>query len=346
MAYSHSHFNSDSSWGESTQQIREKLMKVLLILSHRAVHRAENVALYESLKAKVKGLTWCAGTSHDVYRMLESNMLYLDKVEVGSPNRNRATKFEWDSFDIAIIDQSHDMTQDQSPSLFAGIPGFGGNGPANRSLDFEGYDRPSGLVRYLTRKGVVCIGTSRDGKCLDELVSEGAVMTCPLNELTAKIDALMVEARRLSRENRDDPKAGLKGLTLRQPWAWTMFHTTKDIENRNWPAKVRGTIAIHAADDQPEGVYERSKAFIEKIACTHAGLRIPAEAALPKGAIIGLVDIVECVDSSTSPWWEGPLGFKLVNARKLPKPIPCKGKRRFFTVPKSVESQIRAMGML
>lgn len=319
-------------------------MKVLLILSHRAVHRAENVAIYESLTAKVKNLTWCAGTSFDIYRMLDNNLLYLEKVEVGSPNRNRANKYDWDSFDIAIVDQSHDMTQDQSPSLFADIPGFGGNGPANRSLDFEGHDRPSGLVRYLTRKGVVCIGTSRDGRCLDELVSEGAVITCPLAELTDKISTLMVEARRLARENRDDPKAGLKALTLRQPWAWSVFNTTKDVENRNWPARVRGTIAIHAADDQPEGVYERSKAYIEKIVRTT--LRMPSEDTIPMGAIIGLVDIVDCVDNSTSPWWEGPLGFKLANARRLPKPIPCKGKRRFFAVPKNVESQIRALGMI
>jgi hypothetical protein len=326
-------------------------MRVLLILSSRKVHREENTAIYKALKAKVRGLTWCSGTSFDLYRCIDQQALYLDKVKLRSkPNeRNRPERFGLHDFDIAIIDQSHDMTQDQSPSAFAGIPGFGDNpGPANRSLDFEGNDRPSGIVQELTKLGVVCIGTSRDGRCLDELARSGAVITCPLSELTANLPAFMREARRLVTENTNDPKAGLKALTLRQPWAWTVFNTGKDMENRNWPAKVRGTIAIHAADDQPEGVYERSKAYIRKVLHSRGnfGLRIPSEDALPKGAIIGLVDIVDCVADSNSPWWEGPLGFKLANARRLPEPIPCTGKRRFFAVPKEVEAQIRALGML
>ena len=32
-----------------------------------------------------------------------------------------------------------------------------------------------------------------------------------------------------------------------------------------------------------------------------------------KGAIIGEVDIVDCVTKSTSPWFEGPFGFVLRN---------------------------------
>jgi len=150
------------------------------------------------------------------------------------------------------------------------------------------------------------------------------------------------------RENRHDPKAGLKGLTLRQPWAWTVFNVGKDMENRQWPARVRGTIAIHAADEQPEGVYQRSKAYIRKVLQSrgHFGVRIPAEDKLPMGAIIGLVDIVDCVTESNSPWWEGPVGFKFANPRRLSKPIPCQGKRRFFTLPKDVEAQIRSLGMI
>lgn len=323
-------------------------MRVLLILSSREVHRAENVALYNALLAKIKGLTWCSGTAFDLYRMLDQGKLYLNKVDNKSKERDKPELFELSDFDVAIIDQSHDMTQDQSPSLFANDPVFGGTGPANRSLDFEGSDRPSELTRELTKVGIVCIGTSRDGRCLDELAGSGAVMTCPLSELTANLPAFMTEAKRLVEDNWDDPAAGLKALTLRQPWAWTVFNTTKDIENRNWPARVRGTIAIHAADDQPAGVYERSKKYIRKVLQSrgHFGVRIPGEDKLPMGAIIGLVDIVDCVADSNSVWWEGPLGFKLVNPRRLPKPIACKGKRRFFAVPKDVEEQIRAMGMI
>lgn len=324
-------------------------MRVILILSSRKVHREENLHIYTAVKKQLKDITWTQGTGFDLDRGLEKGFIYLEEVDpLKFEDWPRGTKFEVADFDIAIIDQSHDMTQDQSPSAFAGIPGFGGSGPANRSLDFQGRDRPSEILRELTARGIVCIGTSRDGRCLDELAGAGAVMTCALSDLPAKLPDFMVEAKRLVEENQNDPASGLKALTLRQPWAWTVFNTTKDVENRQWPAKVRGTIAIHAADEQPAGVYERSKTFIRKVLHSrgHFGVRIPSEDKLPKGAIIGLVDIVDCVTDSRSVWWEGPIGFKLANPRRLPRPIPCRGKRRFFTVPKDVEEQIRALGKI
>lgn len=324
-------------------------MRVLLILSSREVHRAENAALAAALKKKIKGLVWCKGTDFDLYRSVDHGCMYLEKVDLRSKKHfGPHEKYDLKHFDVAIIDQSHDMTQDQSPSAFAGIPGFGGDGPANRSLDFQGNDRPSQIVQELTKVGVICIGTSRDGRCLSELGRSGAVMTCPLSEIVDNVQGYLVEAKRLIEDNRNVIEGPLKALTLRQPWAWSVFDTTKDIENRNWPAYVRGTIAIHAADDQPEGVFDNSKAYIRKVLHSrgHFGVRIPSEDKLPKGAIIGLVDIVDCVADSRSPWWEGPLGFKLTNARRLPKPIPCTGKRRFFTVPKQVEDEIRALGMI
>lgn len=318
-------------------------MRVILILSSRKVHREENLRTYLAIREHVGSIIWTQGTGFDLDRGLDQGFIYLEEVDPENfEDWPRGTKFKLDEFDIAIIDQSHDMTEDQSPSAFAGL-GFG-SGPANRSLDFQGRNRPSEILEELTSRGIVCIGTSRGGKCLDELSRYGAVLTCALEDLPGKLPDFMVEAERLVNENRNDPKAGLKGLTLRQPWAWSVFETTKDIENRQWPARVRGTIAIHAADEQPLGVYERSKKYIRKVLHSrgHFGVRIPGESKLPMGAIIGLVDIVDCVTESKSPWWEGPVGFKLENARRLPNPIPCRGKRRFFTLPKDVEEQIRA----
>ncbi len=47
------------------------------------------------------------------------------------------------------------------------------------------------------------------------------------------------------------------------------------------------------------------------------------------GAIVGVVDIVDCVTRSASPWFFGPYGFVLANARLI-DPIPVKGKQGFF----------------
>lgn len=31
-------------------------------------------------------------------------------------------------------------------------------------------------------------------------------------------------------------------LSIRQPWAWHILHSGKDIENRDWPTKFRGRV--------------------------------------------------------------------------------------------------------
>lgn len=110
----------------------------------------------------------------------------------------------------------------------------------------------------------------------------------------------------------------MKILSVRQPWAHLIIHGGKDIENRKWKTKLRGRIFIHAGmrDD---------KTAIAKF--TDKGL-IRADD-LVRGAIIGSVEIVDCVDYHPSSWFEGPYGFVL----KDPKPEPIrlvKGKLGMF----------------
>jgi hypothetical protein len=49
------------------------------------------------------------------------------------------------------------------------------------------------------------------------------------------------------------------------------------------------------------------------------------------GAIIGEVDIIDCVSESISPWFSGKYGFLLSNPVLYERPLPCKGKLNFFT---------------
>lgn len=106
----------------------------------------------------------------------------------------------------------------------------------------------------------------------------------------------------------------MRALSVRQPWAWAILYAGKDIENRSWQNKhTIGTIAIHASagpdrlDDLPSGV------------------RKPKPDELVRGAIVGVVDVVGCVERHRSRWFSGPLGWVLKNPRPLSKPIPCKG---------------------
>jgi hypothetical protein len=40
--------------------------------------------------------------------------------------------------------------------------------------------------------------------------------------------------------------AGIRGLTIRQPWASAIAFGDKRVENRSWPTAYRGLVAIHA----------------------------------------------------------------------------------------------------
>jgi hypothetical protein len=129
----------------------------------------------------------------------------------------------------------------------------------------------------------------------------------------------------------------LLGLSLIQPWADAILYWGKDVENRKWATPYRGTIALHTSKKIPAEVYWEAREYIERI----AGARVPSSEDLVKGAIIGLVDIVDCVSQHSSPWFFGPYGFVLANPRPLKKPIRCSGALNFWKVPDEIREQIK-----
>lgn len=118
-------------------------------------------------------------------------------------------------------------------------------------------------------------------------------------------------------------------LTIRQPWASLIIRGGKDIENRNWPTSVRGTVAIHSSArmtrDDMDDACEVMERFIPKFN-RHVFMRDK----FPLGSILGTVEIVGCVRESTSPWFFGEYGFVLKNARGFEPPIPAKGALGFW----------------
>jgi Zn ribbon nucleic-acid-binding protein len=94
----------------------------------------------------------------------------------------------------------------------------------------------------------------------------------------------------------------MKAISIKQPWASLIAHGIKDIENRTWKTNFRGKIYIHASaksagntayllNDQQNNYFvfntENYKTF---------------ESNLPYSAIIGEVEIVDCVINHTSIW--------------------------------------------
>ena len=120
-------------------------------------------------------------------------------------------------------------------------------------------------------------------------------------------------------------------LSIRQPWAWAITNAGKDIENRDWSTRFRGPVCIHAAKGMTRNEFDGFVALARAMNRNGlwAGDLIPEPKALSRGGIVGVCDIVACVEASTSPWFFGRYGFALRNTRPVPF-IPVKGALGFF----------------
>lgn len=118
----------------------------------------------------------------------------------------------------------------------------------------------------------------------------------------------------------------MKALSIRQPWAWLILHGGKDIENRTWKTNFRGRVLIHAAKGMTDAEYAVASRYASR-----RWISLPLFEKLPRGGIVGSVEIVDCVQQDASRWFEGPHGFKLTNPESLPF-VPLKGALGFFEV--------------
>lgn len=121
----------------------------------------------------------------------------------------------------------------------------------------------------------------------------------------------------------------VKAITIRQPYAWLIVNGIKDIENRTWETKYRGPVYIHAGLKRP------TKQLMDALEAKH-GITIPDDE-LDFGAIIGSVELVDCVITHSSRWFiAGHNGFVLRKPRVIFPGIPYTGKLGLFQVPKDL----------
>ena len=125
----------------------------------------------------------------------------------------------------------------------------------------------------------------------------------------------------------------MKALSIRQPWAWLIAHGHKPIENRDWPTSFRGRFLIHASKGMTKFEYEDCAELVAAIyRKTDKAISLPAFADLERGGIVGIGEIIGCLDDSSSYWFSGKYGFVVHNAAPLPF-RPYKGQLGFFDVP-------------
>jgi hypothetical protein len=120
----------------------------------------------------------------------------------------------------------------------------------------------------------------------------------------------------------------MKALSVRQPLAWLIVQGHKDIENRTWKTRYRGPFFVHAGAALASDIEG-----IRRWARRRFAIEIPED--LPRGGIVGVANLDDCVERSRSPWFGGEIGFVLSRARPT-RFVPMAGKLGFFGVPAGV----------
>jgi len=126
----------------------------------------------------------------------------------------------------------------------------------------------------------------------------------------------------------------MKALSIRQPWAELILQGHKTIELRTWQTHYRGRLAIHASQT------------VRVEACLAYGLD-PSR--VVRGALVGTVELVDILVLDEAAWealrdqhlslhdFPGPMfGWRLENPRRLPQPIPMRGRMGLFNVSEDV----------
>lgn len=145
--------------------------------------------------------------------------------------------------------------------------------------------------------------------------------------------------------------AEIRGLSVRQPWAWAITYGGKTVDNRTRAANFRGLLAIHANKSLPRAEDVNNPVILDAIA--DRGFEID-EAASRRGVIVAVAELAGCHrDEETavqrsgmppcSPWAQrNRWHWVLSGVRPLPEPVPCRGALGLWRLPEDVEEAVRA----
>lgn len=136
--------------------------------------------------------------------------------------------------------------------------------------------------------------------------------------------------------------APIYGLTIHNPWAWTIAEGFKPVENRDWkpPAQlIGGYLAIHAGK-----TYDSEAA---DLITDRLGIIIPNRGEdLPRCAIIAVARLARVIESheelprEQQIWFSGKYGWVLDDVRKI-EPVRVLGKQKLWSLPTPVLAEVR-----
>ena len=141
----------------------------------------------------------------------------------------------------------------------------------------------------------------------------------------------MTTTRTTKRRQVHDLVMAYPALSIQQPYAWAIIYAGKPVENRCWrrAPRYRGPLLIHAGKRWYDGTFDDLDRRLLQATVKMAGSIAVVPPDMPRGGIVGIVDLVDVVREYDSPWFEGPLGLVLRNPRPLPF-TPCRGALGLF----------------
>lgn len=145
----------------------------------------------------------------------------------------------------------------------------------------------------------------------------------------------------------------IRGLTIRQPWAYAIAHAEKTIENRGWTTGYRGLIAIHAAASAgPRDQWEYAADMVADLA--NIPYRDVERGMQVRSAIVAVAYLSGVCSTSyglphrmglacdCGPWaMPRQRHLKLIGVTALARPVPCKGALGLWRLPPHVAAAVQ-----
>lgn len=130
----------------------------------------------------------------------------------------------------------------------------------------------------------------------------------------------------------------MKVLSIRQPWAWLICNGIKDLENRTWTTRYRGTLLIHAGQQfEDEAVYPILNNLSDE-----ERKQFPMRASLfPRCGLVGIAKLADVTSDSESKWYvPGSYAWCFSKALSFDL-IPLRGQLGLFDVPADIVARVR-----
>ncbi len=144
----------------------------------------------------------------------------------------------------------------------------------------------------------------------------------------------------------------MKAITVAQPWAQLIVCGVKAYDVRTWKTTHRGPLLIHAGKRLSETT--RAQCAEEPLRSLLRAHGILRASDLPLGALIGTVELIDCIDTDAllahppeaqapgevrrlrsalvDDFRPGLWAWKLTKCRRFKEPIACKGVLGMFEV--------------